>query len=290
MAGGNPVFGKIERQLQQDRYAGFNQPQPGHGQQAYGQPFGPGGYPGAPSAEQLDQMYQRPSAGPVDTGRVTFDVVIMKTLALFGLLVVAAGVAWFTVSVNPRMVTPLWYGGMFGGLVIGLVIAFMRKVSVPLIVLYAVLEGLFVGALSRVLEANFKGIVMTAVVATLCTFAGMFVGYKTGVVKVTSKTRRIFGMMLIGYMLFSLVNLLGLMLGWTSGWGFGGTGAMGLLISVLGVALASYSLAVDFDSVDQAVRMGAPQKYSWLLAHGIIVSLVWLYIEILRLLARLRGD
>ncbi len=290
MAGSNPVFGKIERQLQQERYAGFNQPQQGQ-RQGYPQQYPPAyGQPGYATPEQLDQMYQRPSAGPLDTGRVTFDDVIMKTLALFALLVVTAGATWLTVSVSPRLVTPLWMGGMFGGLALGLVIAFKKTVSVPLIVLYAVLEGLFVGALSRVMNAVYPGIVMTAVIATMCTFAGMFIGYKTGFVKVTSKSRRIFGMMLIGYMLFSLVNLLGLMLGWTSGWGFGGSGVLGLAISVLGVALASYSLAVDFDSIEQAVRMGAPQKYSWLLAHGLIVSLVWLYIEILRLLARLRGD
>lgn len=280
MAGNNPVFGKIEKQLRQEQYAGFNTPQ----QQQQGGAY----YP--PSPQQLDQMYQRPSAGPLDTGRVTFDDVIMKALGLFAVLVVAAGATWATVSVNPRLVGILWMGGMFGGLAVGFAIAFMRKVSVPLIVLYAVLEGLFVGAISRVLDARYPGIVMTAVVATMCTFAGMFIGYKTGVIKVTAKSRRIFGMMVIGYMLFAVVNLVSQMLGWTSGWGFGDKSGFGIIISLIGVALASYSLAVDFDSIDSAIRLGAPQKYSWLLAHGLIVSLVWLYIEILRLLARLRGD
>jgi uncharacterized YccA/Bax inhibitor family protein len=92
----------------------------------------------------------------------------------------------------------------------------------------------------------------------------------------------------MGYLLFSLVNVVALLFGWTSGWGFGGSGMLGIGISILGVGLASYSLAMDFDSVEQGIRMGAPEKFSWLFAHGIIVSLVWLYIEILRLLARLR--
>ncbi len=304
MAGMNPVFNKIDRETRNGSYAGFNEPQrPGYGQQtyppqdqrAYGQPgygqpgYGQGGYV-PPTQEQLDQMYQRPSAGPLDTGRVTYDDVIMKTLALFALVVLTAGFAWYAVSVSPGLVTPLWYGGMFGGLAVGLFIAFKKKISVPLIALYAVLEGLFIGALSRVLEAAFPGIVMTAVVATLATFGGMLIGYKMGFIRVTAKSRRIFGMMLIGYLLFSLVNLLALMVGWTSGWGFGGNGLLGIGISLLGVGLASYSLAIDFDTIDEVVRRGAPQKYSWLLAHGLIVSLVWLYIEILRLLARLRGD
>ncbi len=290
MAGNNPVFNRIEKRLQDEQgYAGFGQqpqraaqPQQGYGQQ-------PGYYPPSPmSAEDLDAMYQRPSAGPIDTGRVTFDDVIMKTLTLFALVLATAGVTWALTSAQPRLIMPIWLVGMFGGLIVGLVIGFMKKVSVPLILAYSILEGAFVGAFSRVMEANYPGIVMTAVVATLATFAGMFLGYKMGIIKVTSRSRRIFGMALMGYLLFSLVNVLGLFLGWTSGWGFGGSGMLGIGISILGVGLASYSLAVDFDSVEQGVRMGAPEKYSWLFAHGIIVSLVWLYIEILRLLARLR--
>ena len=286
MAGNNPVFGRIQKQVQDEQgYAGFGQQRT----QQQGSPQQPGYYPPTPmSPEQLDAMYQRPSAGPIDTGRVTFDDVIMKTLTLFALVLASAGVTWALTSAQPRLIMPIWLVGMFGGLVVGLVIGFMKKVSVPLILAYSILEGAFVGAFSRVMEANYSGIVMTAVVATLATFAGMFLGYKTGIIKVTSRSRRIFGMALMGYLLFSLVNVLGLFLGWTSGWGFGGSGMLGIGISILGVGLASYSLAVDFDSVEQGVRMGAPEKYSWLFAHGIIVSLVWLYIEILRLLARLR--
>ena len=286
MAGNNPVFGRIQKQLQDEQgYAGFGQQRT----QQQGSPQQPGYYPPTPmSPEQLDAMYQRPSAGPLDTGRVTFDDVIMKTLTLFAIVLGSAGVAWVLTATAPRLTLPIWLGGMFGGLVIGLVIGFMKKVSVPLILAYSILEGAFVGAFSRVMEANYSGIVMTAVVATLATFAGMFLGYKTGIIKVTSRSRRIFGMALMGYLLFSLVNVLGLFLGWTSGWGFGGSSIIGIGLSVLGVGLASYSLAVDFDSVEQGVRMGAPEKYSWLFAHGIIVSLVWLYIEIVRLLARLR--
>ena len=124
--------------------------------------------------------------------------------------------------------------------------------------------------------------------ATVCTFAGMFVGYRTGLVKVTSRTRRIFAFAAMGYFLFSLVNVFTQAVGWTQGWGIGDSSGLGVIISVIGVGLASYSLAVDFDSIDQGVRAGLPQKYSWLFAHGLIVSLVWLYIEVLRLLARFR--
>jgi uncharacterized YccA/Bax inhibitor family protein len=286
MAGNNPVFAQLNRQIQ-DGYAGFGQQR--SGQPGYG--AGPSGVQGVQdrmTSDQLEQMYQAPPAGPVQTGRVTFDDVIMKTLGLFVLVLVAAAGAWFVTRGNPGLLMPIWIGGMLAGLVVGLAIAFMRRVSVPLIVLYAVLEGAFVGAFSQVMERAYPGIVTTAVIATLCTFAGMFAGYRFGLIKVTTRSRKIFGMALIGYLLFSLVNVVALLFGWTSGWGFGGSGLLGIGISLLGVGLAAYSLAVDFDDVENAIRAGLPEKYSWLLAHGIIVTLIWLYIEILRLLARMR--
>ncbi|MEI2730708.1 MAG: Bax inhibitor-1/YccA family protein [Dermatophilaceae bacterium] len=283
MAGNNPVFQRIDKQIDQERYAGFGQPTdapPG---------YPPPGTAYPPVSDQvLQDMYSRPSAGPVQTGRVTFDDVIMKTLGLFAVLLVAAGASWVLTAGSQTLTLSLLFGGMLGGLILGFVIAFMKKVSVPLIVGYALLEGLFVGALSQLMQRAYPGIVATAIIATLATFGGMFIGYKTGLVRVTERSRRVFRFALFGYLLFGLVNVLALLMGWTSGWGFGGSGLIGIGISVLGVGLASYSLAVDFDSIDHAVRAGAPEKYSWLLAHGLIVSVVWLYVEILRLLARLR--
>ena len=148
---------------------------------------------------------------------------------------------------------------------------------------------MFVGAISNYYNDRFgQGLVSTAVIATLSVFAAMFVGWKTGVIKVTERSRRIFGMALIGYLIFSLVNVAASFLGVGGGWGFGGSGLFGIAISLFAVGLASYSLAVDFDTIDRAVAAGAPEKYSWLLGHGLIVSLVWLYLEMLRLLARMR--
>lgn len=281
MAGNNPVFQRIDKQIEQQRYAGFGAP-PRDSQR------GPAAYPGPVTQEQLQDLYAQPSASAVQMGRVTFDDVIMKSLGLFAVLLVAAGGAWVLTSGRPSLTMPVWLAGMFGGLVVGLVIAFMKKISVPLIIGYAVLEGVFVGAFSQVMERVYPGIVATAVIATLATFAGMFLGFKSGIIKVTDRTRRIFGLAVMGYLLFSLVNVVALLFGWTNGWGFGGSGLLGIGISILGVGLASYSLAIDFDSIDHAVRAGAPEKFSWLLAHGLIVSVVWLYIEIVRLLARLR--
>jgi len=215
----------------------------------------------------------------------------MKTLGLFSIVVLVAAVTWYYVaglpSTSPAPMA-LMLAGMFGGLGVGLLIAFKKTINVPLIVTYAVLEGVLVGAISEVFNQRWPGIVTTAVIATLCTFAGMLLGYKTGLIKVTDKSRRIFGMAIMGYLLFGLVNVVAAFMGVGDGWGFGGSGPVGIAISALGVGLASYSLAIDFDSVTRAVNAQLPEKYSWLLAHGFIVTLVWLYLEILRLLARMR--
>ncbi len=279
----NPVFGRIDKQIKQGGYAGFDR------RPAPSQMSGATGVQDNLSPEQLQDMYNQGSAGPVQMGRLTLDDVVMKTLGLFAVVVAVGAVSWFAVDGNPGLTLPLLLGGMFGGLAVGLVIAFKKTISVPLIVLYSVLEGVLVGSISSVFNTAYDGIVTTAVIATVSTFAGMFLGWKFGLIKVTDRSRRIFGMAIMGYLLFSLVNVAASFMGVGDGWGFGGkSGLLGIGISVLGVGLASYSLAIDFDSVDRAVAAQLPEKYSWLLAHGLIVTLVWLYLEILRLLARMR--
>ena len=281
----NPVFSRIDDQIKKGGYAGFDRG-PGTSRTTGG-----AGPQDSLNPAQLQDLYNQPSAGPVQTGRVTLDDVVMKTLGLFSIVLLVSAASWLTVAANPNLSLPLLLGGMFGGLAVGLVIAFKKTISVPLIVLYSALEGVLVGTISSMFNSRpaYQGLVTTAVIATLSTFVGMFLGWKFGLIKVTDKSRRIFGMAIIGYLLFSLANVVASFMGVGQGWGFGGNGMFGILFSVLGVGLASYSLAIDFDSVDRAVAAQLPEKYSWLLAHGLIVTLVWLYLEILRLLARLRN-
>jgi Predicted membrane protein len=281
----NPVFNRIDQQIKRGDYVGFDRQPSTRGMS------GGTGVQDNLTPAQLQDRYNQPSAGPVQMGRLTLDDVVMKTLFLFGIVVLVAAATWITVADPARqsLSVPLMLAGMFGGLAVGLVIAFKKTISVPLIVLYAVLEGLLVGAISMVFDAAYPGIVTTAVIATTSTFAGMFLAWRFGIIKVTDKSRRIFGMAIMGYLLFSLVNVAAAFMGVGDSWGFGGkSGMLGIGISVLGVGLASYSLAINFDSVDRAVAAQLPEKYSWLMAHGLIVTLVWLYLEILRLLARLR--
>lgn len=279
----NPAFNRIEKDAQSG-YAGF-------GGQGYSSPSPMSAQPNMAemTPQQLQDLYNSPSAGPVDTRRVTMDDVIMKTLGLFAIVLVTGAVGWTVAAANPGLGMMLWMGGMIGTLVLGLVIAFKKALSVPLIVAYAAVEGLFVGAVSQFFNSypGWEGIVPQAVLATVSTFVGMFLAYKFGLIKVTAKFRRIMTMMIIGYAIFAVVNFIFAMVTNTA-FGIGGTGGLGIAISLFAVGLASFSLALDFDSIEQAIRTGAPAKYSWLLAHGLIVTLVWLYIEFLRLFARLR--
>ena len=282
----NPVFDRIEKDSRQG-YAGF-----GRGPQ---QPTAGMSGTDAMSSQQLQDLYNQPAAGPVQSRRITIDDVVMKTTGLFAIVVVVGAIAW---QLTPQLGALLMMAGIAATLVLGLVIAFKKTISVPLIVAYAVFEGVLVGSISRFYAAAFppepgagilQGIVPQAILATLSVFAGMLLAYKTGIIKVTEKFRRIVTMAVIGYAIFALINLVYALVTNTA-FGIGGSGALGIGISLFAIGLASAMLALDFDSIDKAIAAGAPEKYSWLLAHGLIVTLVWLYLEILRLLGRLRSE
>ena len=281
----NPVFSRIDRESERG-YAGFRQaPQAATASAATD----------SLSAQQLQEMYNRPSAGPVETKRLTIDDVVMKTVGLFAVVLVFAAIGW-VLPVDVQLVALL--GGVAATLVLGLVIAFRKTISVPLIVLYAMAEGVFVGVISNSYadafyqpgqDTLFQGIVPQAVTGTLAVFVGMLLAYKTGLVRVTDKFRRIVTLAVMGYAIFALVNFVYAIVAHQP-FGLGGTSALGFGISLFAIGLASMMLAVDFDSIDRAIAAGAPEKYSWLLAPGLVVTLVWLYLEILRLLGRLRSN
>ena len=285
----NPVFDRIEKESSQG-YAGFGRT----GAPAQ-QPMAGMASTDGMTSQQLQDLYNRPSAGPVQTKRLTIDDVVMKTIGLFSIVLIFGALGW---KLSPTYGIGIWGVGLVGILVLGLVIMFKKTISVPLILAYAVFEGLFVGAISESYSTYFdrgtdtpifQGIVAQAVLATLSVFAGMLLAYKTGIIKVTEKFRRIVTMAVIGYVIFGLINLVYAMVSGNS-FGIGGSGALGIGISLFAIGLASAMLALDFDSIDRAIAAGAPEKYSWLLAHGLIVTLVWLYLEILRLLGRLRSN
>ncbi|MGF9647589.1 Bax inhibitor-1/YccA family protein [Pseudarthrobacter oxydans] len=305
--GGNPIFnGKSFRgatqapPVPQAPYGQAPYGQAPYGQQPYGQapygqaPYGQQGYGQQPMTDaQLQQMYNQPAAGPADTGRMTFDDVIVKTAACLGVVVAGAAVTMF---VSMGLAALLMIVGALGGFVLALVNTFKKQPSPALILAYAGLEGLFLGGLTRILDAQFPGVGLQAVIGTLSVFAVTLVLFKSGKVRATPKAMRFFMIAVIGYAVFALINMVMM---WTgavqSPFGlrteieiFGIP--LGVFIGLLAIGLAAFSLIMDFTSIEAGVRSGAPQRFSWTAAFGLTVTLVWLYVEIIRLLAILRGD
>ncbi|MBX9245018.1 Bax inhibitor-1/YccA family protein [Actinotalea ferrariae] len=254
----------------------------------YGAPYGaPTGVqdtaPGM-SAQTLEQMYGAPTATTRDTGRLTYDDVIVKTGGLLALLVVVAAATWF---VAPG----LWPIGMIVGLVLGLVNAFKKSPSPALIVAYTVAQGVFLGGISLAFQnMTFDGtqvqpIVLQAVLGTFATFGAALFLFKSGRVRVTPKFTRWLLVAMVGYLAFSLLNFVLSFFMASEGFGPLRNGWMGIAVGLFAVGLAAASLIMDFDAIKRGVDQGVPAKFAWTAAFGLIVTLVWLYLEILRLLA-----
>ena len=223
----------------------------------------------------LEATFAGPDASPLQTGRMTMDDVVMRTATLFAVLVAVGAFAWG--ANNPALAMV----GFFGGFALAMVNIFSKKVRVPLIVAYAAAQGLALGTISRIYNEAYSGIVGQAVIGTLCAFGGILVAYRSGKIRVTPKFTRIMLGALMGYFVFALITM------------FTGRpgGATGLLVAVAAVALATFFLVLDFDQIEKTIAAGAPQQESWRSAFGLMVTIVWLYLEVLRLLSILRsGD
>ncbi len=301
--GGNPIFnGK--------NFRGATQAPPvpqAYGQNQYGQsPYGQGGYGQTPvmdapgwaaqqnmTQDQLQQMYNRPAAGPAETGRMTYDDVIVRTAACLGAVMAGAAVTLF---VSMPLASMLMIVGALGGFVLALVNTFKKQPSPALILAYAGLEGLFLGGLTRILDGMFPGVGLQAVIGTLSVFAVTLLLFRSGKVRATPKAMRFFMIAMIGYAVFALVNMV---MVWTGAVQspFGLSTSihifgipLGVFIGILAIGLAAFSLIMDFTSIEAGVRAGAPERFSWTAAFGLTVTLVWLYVEIIRLLSILRGE
>lgn len=221
-------------------------------------------------------------------GVMTVENALQKTIITFATLVLAAAVGWFI----PAVALP----AVIIALVLGLVNSFKKEPSPPLILAYAVFEGLAIGGISGIMEQQASGIVSQAVLGTLCVVGVVLFLYKTGVVRATPKMTKIFLIAMLGYLLFSLVNLgLSLTGAVSDPWGLRGSVMipgteipLGIALGVFAVLLGSYSLVMDFTFIDNGVANRLPEKYGWTAAFGITVTIVWLYIEILRMLALAR--
>ena len=283
--------------------AGYGQQAAGYGQQygQYANQYGQqaAGY-GQVSPEQmagLEAQYQAPSATNADMRRMTYDDVIIRTAGMFAVILATGALSWSLVTSSDEATFSLGamavFAGAIGAFVLGLVNSFKREPSPALILAYAAFEGLLLGGFSGIMEARYEGIVVQAVLATLATFGAMLAAYSFGGFRVQGRFRRVVVVATFGYMIFCLINFALMMTGATTGaWGLRSLTIMGIPLGVplgiLAVILASFFLAIDFESIENGVRNGLPQRYAWAGAFGLVVTLVWLYVEFLRLLSYFR--
>jgi uncharacterized YccA/Bax inhibitor family protein len=245
--------------------------------------FGAAGSTYAPPTQH--DPYAAPSPYARSTTRyMTMDDVVTKTGLTFLVTVAAAAVIW---ALPGTTGWALALPAVLVGLVLGLVIAF-KMISNPVATLaYAAVEGVFLGAISEAFDTVYPGIVVQAVIGTLGVFAGMLVVYKTGAIRVTPKfTRWIIGA-LIGAVVLMLVNLVASFIT-PGGLGLRDGGPIAIIFSLVVIGVGALSLLLDFDMADEAIRRGAPAKFAWYIAFGLLVTVVWLYLEILRLISYFR--
>jgi uncharacterized YccA/Bax inhibitor family protein len=211
-------------------------------------------------------------------GVMTLEGTINKALSLFGILAVTAAVTWFTNAVV------LLFPAMIAAVALGFWAALSRKTRPGVMMAYAALEGVVLAGISILFDSAYPGIAFQAVAATLGTSAIIFVAYTQRWIRVTSRMRQFVMFGLLGYLAFSFINMF-------FAWGGNSfySSQYGWLIGLVGVGLACFTLLTDFADIDEGVAARAPQDYEWRAAFGLMVTLIWMYTEILRLLAILRG-
>lgn len=284
----NPILNRSEtfnpRAAQQYGHAGY--PAGGQGHQGYGQ---------APAPQQGSDpsTWTYPQGAPPSIQeRMTIDSVVMRTAITLGLVILSAALTWIFLpdgsEPGENNFVGLAFVAALVGAGLGIWLSFKRSVSPPLVMLYAVIQGFFLGAVSEVFEQQWPGIVISAVVGTFAAFAGTLAAYKFFNIQVTSRMRK-FGMIAALSFIFLAVGDLILSF-FNADLGLNGFGWTGLIFSVIGLGLGVFFLILDFDMIERGVAMGAPESESWRAAFGLTATLIFIYIELLRIIAILRGD
>ncbi|WP_327262806.1 Bax inhibitor-1/YccA family protein [Streptomyces sp. NBC_01232] len=281
MRSSNPVFSRRGFSRDNGGYAGFDaQPQ-----QAGTNPYATNPY----ATDPTTGMPQAPARANV----MTMDDVVSRTAMTLGTLIVTATLSWVLLPVDPDSLG-MSYGIAIGAALVAFVLAmvqsFKSKPVPALILAYAAFEGVFLGVISAAVSTYLgPGVVMQAVMGTMCVFAAVLFAYKMRWIRVT---RRFYGFVMaatLGFILLMLVNSLFAVFGGGDGLGFR-SGGLGLLFGAIGVILGACFLALDFKQVEDGITYGAPREESWLAAFALTMTLVWIYVEMLRIFSILSGD
>lgn len=266
------------------------------------------------TAEELSAIYNEPSAQPnrpgidapadatavaapqvyASTDPMTYEDTLAKTAGLFLVLMATAALTWVTFETGLGLA--LMFVGALAGLGLGIANAVKREPSPVLIFLYAAAQGMFLGGISRFFETQWEGIVVQAVLGTLAVFAATLLLFRSGKVRTSAKANKIFFIGMVGLLIFGVVNIVLMMTGAAPGM-FGAYSIMlwgwlplGVVIGLFSIFMASYALVSDFEFIKRGVDSRVPRKYGWTAAFGLMVTLIWLYVEILRIIAIIRGS
>lgn len=240
-----------------------------------------------PTPDQLQNMYDQPSyTAPAQPAyrTMTIDDVVVRSFLTLGTLVAAGAVAW-VLDVG----MPIAIGAALIGLVLGLIASFKQSTNPVLILGYALFYGVFVGALSHMYENAFNGIVLQAVLGTAFAFGAVLTVYSLRIIRVSSKMVKYVSAAAIAVLGLMLVNLLvGLFV--PGGFGLRTDSPLGWIFSIAMILLGCFFLLLDFAAVEEGVKAGAPEKFAWQCAFGLTLSLVWIYLEVLRFVSYFSGN
>lgn len=225
-----------------------------------------------------------------DTDRMTMEGTVTKGLILLGLAVVSATFAWIVAATNPGAAMGLLLVGALGGFVTALITAFRPQGAAITGPIYALLEGLALGTISSLFDAKIKGIVLTAVVITLTLLMMMFLLYRARIIRATPVFLKVVFAATGAIALSYLISMVASMFGFHDVLGLNSSGPLGIGISLVIIVVACLNFVGDFALIERGVEQGSPKFMEWYAAFGVMVTLFWLYLEVLRLLAKLQGN
>ncbi|MGR6970862.1 Bax inhibitor-1/YccA family protein [Streptomyces cynarae] len=294
MRSSNPVFSR--RGFSRDNgYAGFNTaPQAGgaavgtqgnpYAQNPYagGNPYAQNPYAQNPYGQQT--QYGAPPQAPAAPGRMTMDDVVMRSAMTLGTVAVGAILAWALLPVSSTSFG-LAFGSALVAFVLAMVQSFKRTPSPALILGYAAFEGVFLGVISEMYNAQWHGAPFQAVLGTMAVSGATLLVYKAGWIRVTARYARIGMAIAIAFVLTMAVNLLLVAFGVAPDGGLRSMGPLGALVGVIAILLGAFFLTLDFKQIEDGIAYGAPREEAWLAAFGLTMTLVWIYVEMLRLVA-----
>lgn len=278
MRSSNPVFSR--RGFSRDNgYAGFNTaPQAGYAQ---GDPYAQNPYAQNPYAQQ---GVGAPPQAPATTDRMTMDDVVVRSAVTLGTVAVGAVLAWALLPVSGTS-----YGLAVGSALIAFVLAmvqsFKRTPSPALILGYAAFEGVFLGVISEMYNSRWSGAPFQAVLGTMAVSGATLLVYKAGWIRVTARYARIGLAIAMAFLVVMAVNLLLVAFGVADDGGLRSFGPLGALVGIIAIILGAFFLTLDFKQIEDGIAYGAPRNEAWLAAFGLTLTLVWIYVEMLRLVA-----